>query len=241
MELTRRGFIGVGTLATAGSVMGRPIRSSLGSLPLYGDEEKLPYDSEVEYLESTGSQYIDTGVIAKSPCAISCDFVWTALSDNALLMGAANTSALSTKALYAIGQYPRGKWFIRFGNVYSSVSNTGDIRTGEMNSVIVVLEKNNVSRIVGGQTSVSLIGQAEQNVGLPFFLFAINRNGVDSFHSSARVYGLQMFSNGVLVRDMIPVRVTNDLGGIEGCMYDRVSGELFRNEGSGMFIVGPDA
>ena len=239
--VTRRDFLSASVGIVAGTAIGNPIRGAVAARSGQDTADMLPYDSEVEYIESTGTQYIDTGVIAKSPCAISCDFVWTALSDNALLIGAANTSALSTKALYAIGQYPRGKWFIRFGNVYSSVSNTGDIRSGEMNSVIVVLEKNNVSRIIGGQTSVSLIGQAEQNVGLPFFLFAINRNGVDSFHSSARVYGLQMFSNGVLVRDMIPVRVTNDLGGIEGCMYDRVSGELFRNEGSGMFIVGPDA
>lgn len=238
--VTRRDFLSASVGIVAGTAIGNPIRGAVAARNGTETFESLPYDSEVEYIESTGTQYIDTGVIAKSPCAISCDFVWTALSDNALLIGAANTSALSTKALYAIGQYPRGKWFIRFGNVYSSVSNTGDIRSGEMNSVIVVLEKNNVSRIIGGQTSVSLIGQAEQNVGLPFFLFAINRNGVDSFHSSARVYGLQMFSNGVLVRDMIPVRVTNDLGGVEGAMYDRVTGELFRNAGSGSFIVGPD-
>ena len=41
--------------------------------------------------------------------------------------------------------------------------------------------------------------------------------------------------NGVVLADMIPVRV-----GSVGYMYDRVSGQLFGNDGTGDFIVGPD-
>ena len=39
----------------------------------------------------------------------------------------------------------------------------------------------------------------------------------------------------------IPVRFTNENGVTEGAMFDRVSGELFRNAGSGAFTIGPDA
>ena len=46
---------------------------------------------------------------------------------------------------------------------------------------------------------------------------------------------LQLSRNGVLLRDFIPVRV-----GQVGYMYDRVSGELFGNDGTGDFILGPD-
>lgn len=40
--------------------------------------------------------------------------------------------------------------------------------------------------------------------------------------------------------DAIPVRFTNENGVSEGAMYDRVSGQLFSNAGTGEFIVGPD-
>ena len=44
-----------------------------------------------------------------------------------------------------------------------------------------------------------------------------------------------MIKNGLTVRDFIPVRV-----GDVGYMYDRVSGDLFGNAGTGAFIIGPD-
>ena len=44
----------------------------------------------------------------------------------------------------------------------------------------------------------------------------------------------------MIARDFIAVRFTNESGVSEGAMYDRVSGELFRNAGTGAFIIGPD-
>jgi hypothetical protein len=44
-----------------------------------------------------------------------------------------------------------------------------------------------------------------------------------------------MFDNDILVRDFIPVRV-----GTTGYMYDKVSGQLFGNSGTGEFILGAD-
>ena len=44
---------------------------------------------------------------------------------------------------------------------------------------------------------------------------------------------IQMGDNHV--RDFIPVRVVT-----VGYMYDRVSGQLFGNAGTGAFIIGPD-
>ena len=40
--------------------------------------------------------------------------------------------------------------------------------------------------------------------------------------------------------DIVPVRFTNELNQSEGAMYDRVSGQLFRNAGTGAFTIGPD-
>ena len=55
-----------------------------------------------------------------------------------------------------------------------------------------------------------------------------------------RIYWLKISNGSVLVRDFIPVRFTNEQGVSEGAMYDHVSGQLFRNQGTGSFVIGPD-
>ena len=46
--------------------------------------------------------------------------------------------------------------------------------------------------------------------------------------------------DGVEVIDLIPVRFINERGETEGAFYDKVSGQLFGNAGTGAFIIGPD-
>jgi hypothetical protein len=50
-----------------------------------------------------------------------------------------------------------------------------------------------------------------------------------------RIYYCQISQGVNLVRDFIPVRVGN-----VGYMYDKISGKLFENQGTGNFILGPD-
>lgn len=71
-------------------------------------------------------------------------------------------------------------------------------------------------------------------------MFAINSDNQPNNLARMRLYSLKIYSNGVLVRDFIPVRFTNEQGQSEGAMYDRVTRRLFRNSGTGEFIVGPD-
>ena len=55
------------------------------------------------------------------------------------------------------------------------------------------------------------------------------------YAAKAKVFSLRIFDTGTLVRDFIPVRV-----GTTGYLYDRASGALFGNDGTGSFGVGPD-
>ena len=50
-----------------------------------------------------------------------------------------------------------------------------------------------------------------------------------------KVYYFQIYEGNDLVLDLIPVRI-----GQIGYMYDKVSGQLFKNSGTGDFILGPD-
>ena len=55
-----------------------------------------------------------------------------------------------------------------------------------------------------------------------------------------RIYSCKIYQNGIIVSDFIPVRFINKRGETEGAMFDRVSGQLYRNAGTGAFIIGPD-
>jgi hypothetical protein len=68
---------------------------------------------------------------------------------------------------------------------------------------------------------------------LPIYLFYLN--GVTWGNFKARIYSFVASVNGTILRDFIPVRK-----GTTGYMYDKVSGQLFGNSGSGNFILGPN-
>ena len=53
--------------------------------------------------------------------------------------------------------------------------------------------------------------------------------------SNSRIYSCRIRVGGVIIRDYIPVRK-----GTVGYLYDRVTGELFGNAGTGDFALGPD-
>ena len=54
-------------------------------------------------------------------------------------------------------------------------------------------------------------------------------------HLKCRKISFKLIIDEEVVRDMIPVRKGNI-----GYMYDKVSGQLFGNSGTGSFTLGPD-
>lgn len=52
---------------------------------------------------------------------------------------------------------------------------------------------------------------------------------------NGRIYAVQITQGTEIIMDLIPVRVGN-----VGYMYDKVSGNLFGNSGTGSFTLGPD-
>ena len=73
------------------------------------------------------------------------------------------------------------------------------------------------------------------------YLFVLNDNGSASLRDSHFKISRFKVSNALQERvDFISVRFTNELGQSEGAMYDKVSGQLFRNQGTGAFTIGPD-
>ena len=55
-----------------------------------------------------------------------------------------------------------------------------------------------------------------------------------------RLYDFKIYQENTVVCDTKMCRYTNENGVSEGAMYDRVSGQLFRNAGTGALVIGPD-
>ena len=179
----------------------------------------LPYDAEVEYLESTGTQWIYTGY-TKSQCPyFSLDVQPLITNVDSAMFGAYADG-------YTVQQYlGRWRWF---DNGWTLTDIPVDI-TRTTN-----ITKNAKGWFVDGEITKTSSG-LEGNLSL--VLFGTNsNNGVNKGAKSLRVNHLSLFDkNSILVADFIPIRRGNI-----GYMFDRVSGELFGNSGTGAFIIGPD-
>lgn len=57
--------------------------------------------------------------------------------------------------------------------------------------------------------------------------------------TAGRIYGAKIYCFSTLIHDLVPVRVPT-VNATAGALYDRVTGEVYRNQGSGYFRFGKD-
>lgn len=212
----------------------------------------LPYDAEVEYLESTGTQYIDTGYY---PNGTTFGYKFDVMLFNDL-------SGTRTIAGCWGPQYNRSGWCFSIGGNYKNNYGGSNfnwrgawegrarINVGERSTVVV---KNIGYSQESGGYLINVESPLENGMvvydnvysgtaGNTFVLFGVRNGEAQSISEIAhcRIYEAVLYENDTVVMHFVPVRFTNDRGESEAAMYDRVSGALFRNAGTGAFVIGPD-
>lgn len=178
----------------------------------YYDNNRNMY-TPVEYLESTGTQYIDSGVLSTN-AKIEISFKFNRISGKSEVLVNCNTGT--------------GGWF--------GLMSTGVITLDGQNFNIdynvrhnFVLEyKNGVIKATDefGNTKQRTLG-----VNTNFTLFD-ESNG--RFPSYANLYYTKFYDNDILVRDYIPVIDSTS----RPCLFDKVSRECYYNQGTGEFLWG---
>lgn len=189
----------------------------------------LPYDAAIEYLQSSGAQYINTGIkpTTNFKCEIKAQYVQ---NNNGFdtMVGCYD----GTNYGVAVGlQSTSGgnKLYVQLGTTNYALS---DASTLTLHIFTTQLANSTQSIDVDGTKSSNSFSGSVPNMNL--FLFARNKSTIGNF-SNAKIYYCKIWNGGNLVFDAIPVRV-----GSTGYMYDRVSGQLFGNLGSGSFTLGND-
>lgn len=194
----------------------------------------LPANAKrIRYLESTGTEYIDTGVAGSTPLRVKIKFsISPNGSSNNSLFGAFSTN--NRLAIY-IYKLSNGKNRIRLGCGTKSNAEIGlDAADDEVHEIVINFEADNLWAEVDGGTRVSISGATAATNSTNAFIF--NRSGTTN-PIKARVYSASIWtgSSMSLVRDFVPCRI-----GQTGYLFDRASGELFGNDGSDDFVLGQD-
>lgn len=181
-----------------------------------------PYDARIEFLESNGTQYIDTKESVDNTTICACTFE----------LVSANIS--STYCLGCRWAYQTDNFYVRYNNGSLDVSGYqfAENPIGIISTVIQDMP-NQLVKYNGNTRAIRL----NLSYSVPYWLFGMKQGSGTSvlFNGICRIYGFSMRKNDALVIDLIPVRI-----GTTGYMYDKVSGQFFGNDGSGSFILGPD-
>lgn len=190
---------------------------------------QLPTEyQEVEYIESSGTQYIDTGYKPTSNnLRIACEFEYTA-----------DHSASSVFGSESSGQYSIVPWGAPEFYVGSSTRllaqttalNTKYLLDAHANAGTLTVSLN------GTTNSASYSGSILTTVNMGIFCNIIA--GVANQFCSMKLYAMYIYDNGNLVRDFVPCyRKADNVAGL----YDLVNNVFYTNAGSGVFAVGADS
>jgi len=195
-------------------------------LQLGGISEIASGFTRVEYIETTGTQWINTGIVSNCiglKTEVKLQLTTNTSAEQAIIgrSGPAGYEVYFSKRKY-IGTYHNSQQeafvYIDYlpGTLYTINS--------EMTNTGIYQNVNGLSYIYTG--NMSTFGPAD------ILLFRHN-NGYNIY---AKVYYVRIWNNGLLVRNFIPARRNSD--GEIG-MYDTVSNTFFTNAGTGEFIAGP--
>ena len=190
------------------------------------------------YIESSGTQYIDTGYAASDNTVLELIIALsTSLTQYAALFGARNgTYNTATKAIIAYRENANMTFFAGPGQAKGSITYTPYLN---------VKSKWTLSKTkcgVSDQYGVNYYGFSINGGSLDdvnnIYLLSFNENGADLgavTRCSGKVYRFRIFEGETLVHEFIPWQENG-----VACLKDTVTSNLKYNAGTGVFVYGTD-
>ena len=181
--------------------------------------------TELQWIESTGTQYIDTGVQATGDLDIKTRF--KIISYGSLFGVRDVATGASNKSVWVAALNERTIWLYNNKTTHNRLEklNLDQWYDADINKGVLSFNGNEVASY-----------ETENFTGSDIFLFNTNEaNGTLASGASVQISYFKIHNaSGTLVRDFIPAK---DSSGKIG-MYDTVSGAFFENAGTGEFIAG---
>ena len=186
---------------------------------------------EVEYIESSGTQYIDTLYVLNTPCKAQYSFMITGNVANGHSIAGVYNDDTGNDLYFGLVRSADSKLNYRYANVFYPSSTT--IQQNVKYSAEVQLNVGNQYLLLNGVTEAFSSLSSVLNNSRNLYIMAINNAVVGKL--VGRIYYFKIYYNNTLVRDFVPCyRKADNVAGL----YDLVNGVFYTNAGTGTFIVG---
>ena len=187
---------------------------------------KLPEGyTELEYIQSSGTQYIDTGFKPNQDTRVVINVTdVSASSGTASLFGGRTTNGVSSFSMWA------------FSSVVRTDYGANVLQTTQPYATVQSIDKNKNITILNGTEYTQTYSTFQAGVSLTLFAVNDGKIGVDNRMVSMCLYSCQIYDNGTLIRDYVPASSSSGTVGL----YDTVNGVFYQNAGSGAFTAGPE-
>lgn len=186
--------------------------------------------TELEYIQSSGTQYVDTEFKPTGSTKVVCDF-------QMLNQGSSQQGVFGSRP----GTSGRFTVFTGNGtadlqvdyNTEQTLASVGSSITGLNVNSRTNLEVSN-SLVING-TTVKTVSVASFASTYNLFLFANNNVGTAQLPCSMKLYYCKVYDNGTLIRDYIAAKLSDGTVGL----YNKLNGLFYINAGTGTFTAGP--
>lgn len=185
----------------------------------------------VEYIESTGTQWIDTDIIPINHEVIATYQYTKVIKDDAIF----GANAPSGADCYHLTWYDNKWYYACGGNETTTIdvnknfvcTNKQTVDFNNSNNAIVWNDENNNTY----SATANINGTTTATQRLKIF----DRANISSL-SSAKLYSFEIIDKETqqVVRNFIPVRDTSDIP----CLYDTITKKYYYNQGTGEFLYG---
>ena len=193
--------------------------------------------TRVEYIGSTGSQFIDTLYIPKTNTKLVLDIKFSGTFDpeSGNIFSSNNFDTSSFQLNFGGQQNQYNKLFAWLNETYSN--------GGEKHSITVTDEILNNKNTITMQSGLITYGSVSEELDektydndISMILFGERLSGSGNargFRSyNMYVFSLKLYEGDQLKRDFIPVLDFDDVA----CLYDRVEDKFYYNQGTGEFL-----
>ena len=209
----------VKTLASALTSAGYPVSVT----PVLKGSSRVPAGyTEVEWIQSSGTQYIDSGVTETADMAVSCHFDVDTVASDYLFGSQQNSGSLSYNGIFKNNMLEYNYAEVGF-TAASSIELTEEV-VGSTNNITI----NGVSHTLSTGTP--------QNVSMLIFGIRRNTGEMRPYGGKAKLRYFKIKKGSNTVRDFVPCKNPSGTVGL----YDLVGGEFYGNSGTGTFIAGEE-
>lgn len=183
-----------------------------------------PY-TELEYIESTGTEWINTGVYPNDN-TIKLE---VKIAYNTTATGQLMGSGTSGQERFNFGIESNR---FRFGFGGSWFDANVDVLKVDTEPHIWILDATTKTGSIDGLVAITKNSYApDGSRAIVLFARGASSYAENGNRTRGKIYYSKIWNKGELVREFIPVLDTNDVP----CLYDKISGEFFYNNGTGTF------